>query len=670
MAQMDMKTSNAGTTPTVTIKPATKCSTQNGSQLKKRKNIRVAAYCRVSTGDESQQTSYTSQKAFYQKLITEKQGWFFAGIYADKAISGTSRIHRDEFNRMMNHAVQGKIDYIITKSISRFARNTVDTLNCVRQLKMLTPSVGIYFEKENVDTLDASSELLLTILSALAQDESRSISDNVRWSYAKKFQAGIAHVNLTRMLGYDKNPDGQWIVNEEQARTVRFIYDSYLKGQSACAIARELNQLGWRTAVGNHWNAGGIMDILRNEKYVGDCELQKTLVKDFLTHRSCKNEGEAPKYYIQNHHAPIIDRESWNHVQKMIANLSGTKRVPKDEKKTSVKGSPFSNLRCGERIGENLCGEKLCRDSYSLDAHGYTDSRSLEAEGITEGYRERYKYTFPVWRCRGRYGEKHGNRIIHTGNECCTAAVIYEKALEQSFMEMLYCLKRDYEMYGMESTLPLLFEKAYYGLKKEKDESSGRLQRIKSLQEQIAGLEEDQRKLQFQQLKTNHDEDGQSRTSTLGHPDWTIYTSLARDIRQQVEELNEKLEILLEEPEDLRMMRKNYERFLRCLEALPSENTAGIRISINDADNGVTDMIPFDRGLYVAFIKNGIVHRDTVEYQTSFGVKLVSTGNSRTLKSFLGYRHCEGSLVKYYRNVWEVSGSHLQYRRTKTKKKK
>ena len=158
---------NTGTPMNVSVIPATRRSVQNGGQLRAQTNIRVAAYCRVSTGDESQQTSYTTQKAFYTNLITNKPGWRFAGIYADEALSGTSRAHRVEFNRMMEDAKAGKLDYIVSKSISRFARNTVDTLTCIRELRQLTPPVGVYFEKENIDTLDAKGELILTILSAL-----------------------------------------------------------------------------------------------------------------------------------------------------------------------------------------------------------------------------------------------------------------------------------------------------------------------------------------------------------------------------------------------------------------------------------------------------------------------------------------------------------------------
>ena len=250
----------------VEVIPATKRSVHNGGQLKVQSNIRVAAYCRVSTGDESQQTSYTTQKAFYTNLITNKPGWRFAGIYADEAKSGTSREHREDFNRMMADALDGKLDYIVTKSISRFARNTVDTLNCVRQLRQQNPPVGVYFEKENIDTLDATGELILTILSALAQDESRSISDNIRWSIQKNFQAGKPKIDLNRMLGYDKGENGEWVINPEQAKTVRYIFERYVCGQTANRIAKELNELGRKTVNKKNWSASSVLTVLRNEK--------------------------------------------------------------------------------------------------------------------------------------------------------------------------------------------------------------------------------------------------------------------------------------------------------------------------------------------------------------------------------------------------------------------
>ena len=214
----------------VSVIPATKRSVRSGAEFKTVKDLRVAAYCRVSTGNDEQQSSYIKQKEYYTKLINSKEGWQMAGIYADEAITGTSRIHRKEFNRMIDDALHGKIDYIVTKSISRFARNTVDTLECVRQLRQLSPPVGIFFEKEHIDTLDTAGELFLTILSAMAQDESRSIGDNVRWSIQKNFQQGKPTINLERMLGYDMGENGEWVINEEQAETVREIFGLYLCG--------------------------------------------------------------------------------------------------------------------------------------------------------------------------------------------------------------------------------------------------------------------------------------------------------------------------------------------------------------------------------------------------------------------------------------------------------
>ena len=376
----------------VDVIPASVRSVQNGGQLKSQTNIRVAAYCRVSTGDESQQTSYTTQKAFYKDLITRKTGWIFAGIYADEAKSGTNREHREEFNRMMKDAMDGKLDYIVTKSISRFARNTIDSLTCTRELRQLKPPVGIYFEKENIDTLDAKGELILTILSALAQDESRSISDNIRWSIQKKFQAGVPHINLKRMLGYELGPNKQWVIVPEQAEIIRYIFDRYVKGQTANKIARELNQMEKLTVNGKKWRASSILIVLRNEKYVGDIEMQKTITKDFLTHRSSINKGEAPRYYVKNHHVGIIDRVTWDKVQTMLFEKPRTDMTkgPGKKKVKSIKGSPFGNLRCGA-ILENgpdagkPCGEGFFRVTYTGVANGYTDERSLQATGEDTG---------------------------------------------------------------------------------------------------------------------------------------------------------------------------------------------------------------------------------------------------------------------------------------------
>ena len=416
-----MQNAQAARKPEINVIPATVRSVESGGQIKKQRNLRVAAYCRVSTGDESQQTSYTTQKRFYTQLITSKPGWTLAGIYADEAISGTSRAKRKQFNEMMKAALSGKMDYIVTKSISRFARNTIDTLDCVRQLRQLNPPVGIYFEKENIDTLDATGELILTILSALAQDESRSISDNIRWSIQRKFQRGEAMVDLSRMLGYDKGPNGEWLINPDQAEIVRYIFDRFVCGASSNAIAKELNAMGKTTVKGSIWRADSVLYILRNEKYVGDCENQKYVTKNFLTHEATRNNGEVAKYYVNDHHVAIIDRLTWNKTQAMLmergakANdrASGNDRAKdngKEQKRRGSRASVFTNLTCGEEYHGRMCGEKLFRIGYNNALPDYTDNRSLAAEGIDpEGYSERYYYYYPVWRCtKNAQGASHG----------------------------------------------------------------------------------------------------------------------------------------------------------------------------------------------------------------------------------------------------------------------
>lgn len=268
----------------------------------------MAAYIRVSTDSDDQENSYETQDRYFSNMLRNNPDWVNAGVYSDYGISGTCNDKRTGFNRLLRHCKEGRIDRIICKSISRFARNTIDTLNCVRQLRQLTPPVGVYFEKENIDTLDATGELILTILSALAQEESNSISRNIKWAIQWKFQRGEPMVDLSRMLGYDKGPNGEWVINPEQAGIVRYIFDRYVCGVSANAIANELNSMGKKTVKGGIWRADSVFYILHNEKYVGDCENQKYVTKSFLTHRSTPNNGEETKYYVNNHHAAIIDR--------------------------------------------------------------------------------------------------------------------------------------------------------------------------------------------------------------------------------------------------------------------------------------------------------------------------------------------------------------------------
>ena len=245
---------------------------------------RVCAYCRVSTDQEDQQSSYELQVKYYESFIRQNELWEFSGIYADEGITGTSTKNRTQFQKMIEDCKNGKIDMIITKSISRFARNTLDCLNYVRMLKALPSPVGVYFEKENIDTLDAKSELLLTILSSIAQDESRNISENVRWSIQRRFQQGKAHCPTAFFLGYDTDEKGNLVINEEQAATVRRIYKEFLEGNGTNKIAKGLTEDKVKTGKGNTvWSANSVYRILRNEKYCGDILMQKRVTLDFDT---------------------------------------------------------------------------------------------------------------------------------------------------------------------------------------------------------------------------------------------------------------------------------------------------------------------------------------------------------------------------------------------------
>lgn len=301
---------------------------QESTEGKARKKRRVAAYARVSTGRESQQTSYAAQIAYYTDYIREREDWSFAGVYADEGVTGTSIQKRKAFSRMIGDALDGKIDLIVTKSVSRFARNTVDSLTAIRQLK--EHGVECYFEKENIWTFDAKGELLITIMSSLAQEESRSISENTRWGMRRAFQGGKVFVPYRHFLGYDRGIDGELQVNEEQAKTVRLIYQLFLEGCSFYRIAAELTSRKIPTPYGKCvWRDRTVKNILQNEKYRGDALLQKRYSKDFLDRRMRRNEGEVPQYYITGNHEAIVEPEIFDAVQQELqrrAEMRGEKR--------------------------------------------------------------------------------------------------------------------------------------------------------------------------------------------------------------------------------------------------------------------------------------------------------------------------------------------------------
>ncbi len=278
---------------------------------------RVAAYARVSTDSAEQLSSYEAQVEFYTRYIKGNPGWEFVDVYTDEGISGTNIRKREGFNRMVNDALSGKINLILTKSISRFARNTVDTLTTVRTLK--DHKVEVYFEKENIYTLDTKGEVMLTIMGSLAQEESRSISENVTWGKRRSMEEGKFSLAYKHFLGYERGENGLPKIVEHEAKIIREIYQLFLDGSTARSIADYLTSCQIPTPRGRKkWSTSTIMSILQNEKYKGDALLQKTYTADFLTKKVKKNCGEVPQYYIENSHPAIIDAETFDLVQKEI----------------------------------------------------------------------------------------------------------------------------------------------------------------------------------------------------------------------------------------------------------------------------------------------------------------------------------------------------------------
>lgn len=279
------------------------------------KRRRTAAYARVSSNHDDQLTSYAAQVSYYTSVIQNRGDLDFVRIYADEGITGTSTVHRNGFKQMISDALAGEIDLIITKSVSRFARNTVDSLSTIRLLK--AHGVDCYFEKENIRTFDSKGELLLSIMSSIAQEESRSVSENCTWGQRKRFADGKVTVPFSRFLGYERGADGNLAVNEKEAALVRRIYRLFLQGKSPYAIAKLLTEEQVKTPSGKDvWSKQVVRNILTNEKYKGDALLQKGFTVDFLTKKKKRNNGEIPQYYVEGNHEPIISAEIFDMVQE------------------------------------------------------------------------------------------------------------------------------------------------------------------------------------------------------------------------------------------------------------------------------------------------------------------------------------------------------------------
>lgn len=333
---------------TVTVIPAK----PQMNQLSVKRQLRVAAYCRVSTEEEEQQSSYEAQCTYYTDKIMTNPEWTMAGIFADEGITGTSTKKRDDFNRMIRKCRQKKIDLILTKSMSRFARNTLDSLKYIRALKEL--GIGIIFEKENINTLEMDTELIITFMSAFAQSESESISANVRWGKRQAMKEGKTSVNFRKLYGYYLDSEGNPRVDSDIAEVIRGIYNRYLQGASLRMIRQELEAAGIPNPAGREkWGIDQIRNILSNEKYCGDVLMQKTFIQDCISKKVVKNTGQLPMYLIQNNHTAIVSREVYQAVQAEKARRSAT-ASPSTKTSSTGRTCYASKFALSERL---VCGE-------------------------------------------------------------------------------------------------------------------------------------------------------------------------------------------------------------------------------------------------------------------------------------------------------------------------
>lgn len=346
----------------ITVIPARK-RVGNTVTAEAKPKLKVAAYCRVSTDSDEQASSYEVQVEHYTQFIQKNPEWELAGIFADDGISGCNTKKRSEFNRMIEDCMAGKIDMIITKSISRFARNTLDCLKYIRELK--EKNIPVFFEKENINTMDSKGEVLLTIMASLAQQESQSLSQNIKLGLQYRYQNGEVQVNHNRFLGYTKDEEGHLIIEPTEAEVVKRIFREYLEGGSLLQIARGLEADGILTAAGKaKWRPTTLQKILRNEKYIGDALLQKTYTVDFLNKKRVQNNGIVPQYYVENSHEPIIPRDLYMQVQEEMvrrANLhSGAKRKKRVYSSKYALSSIVYCPKCGDiyrRIAWNNRGK-------------------------------------------------------------------------------------------------------------------------------------------------------------------------------------------------------------------------------------------------------------------------------------------------------------------------
>ena len=471
------------------------------------KRLRVAAYCRVSTDTEDQLNSYKSQVKYYTELIKSKPEWSLAGIYADEAITGTQVKKREDFQRLINDCMNGDVDMVITKSISRFARNTLDTLKYVRMLK--DKGVAVFFEEENINTLTMDGELLLVILSSVAQQEVENISANVKKGLKMKMQRGEL-VGFQGCLGYDYNPADKTItINEEEAAVVRYIFQRYTEGAGGSVIAKELENLGYKTKRGSpKWADSTVIGIIKNEKYKGDILLGKTFTVDPISKRRLYNFGEEDQFYIREHHEPIISEEVFEAAQEILRRRAKPRSLNVDGKreKFSRKYAFSCMIECG------FCGGTLTRRSWHSSS----------------------QYNKAIWQCV--VSTKKGKKF------CPESKGVDERTIERAFVESYRLLcqnNKDVLDEFMKRTEEALSE-------------SNAGKRLAKAEKDIHALEVKKNKLVDMRLEDTIDKE--------------TYDRKYLDLSSQIEQLQKECESLQDAAETESTMRKRVATFRQTLE--------------------------------------------------------------------------------------------------------
>jgi len=449
---------------------------------------RVAAYCRVSTDSEEQLTSYQNQMKVYTEMIAANKEWRFAGLYADEGISGTRADKRPRFKQMIKDCLDGKIDYIITKSVSRFARNTVDCLDTVRMLK--AKGIGVFFEEQNIDTLKSDSELYLVIYAGFAQSESESISKNITWSFRKNFEDGKVVFMYKKFLGYKKGEDGNPEIVPYEAEIVEKIFNMFLAGMTIPTISEKMKEANYEIPGKKFsFSAHMIQSMLRNERYCGDCILQKTVTVDCISKTRKVNQGEAPMYIVENNHPAIISREMFNRTQEELSRRQTIK--PQSETSLTATGRyskyALTNvLKCGE------CGTRFRRVTWTS-----------------------HNQTRVVWRCI--------NRLENGKKYCPDSLTVQEKALHDAIVRALNQFNEENEATYMALMKATIGEAI--GINGGSDEIDLLLRRIDAL---------NKRMLTMVNETIQNGGDVESNEDTF------------KDISTQIEQLNKRIEAIRE----------------------------------------------------------------------------------------------------------------------------